>query len=194
MAAPRARASASAGERQDHRGCAEDAFVRSSPGDAVDCTRFRLVWADSAWSCSPRSMGAKRDRRSAYWLWAGAAAAVAGEARERGSIEDLVVDSSLGMLLTVSGSGAAVAEAREARRSAYTESRSFLLLTPPHQQGGWGGTRSSEGTQLGQLMPTDPRDIPDHMTSCSAYKDGQGIAAVSVVLYWTGWNSSVNSS
>ncbi|XP_052652321.1 uncharacterized protein LOC128145747 isoform X7 [Harpia harpyja] len=83
MAAPRARASASAGERQDHRGCAEDAFVRSSPGDAVDCTRFRLVWADSAWSCSPRSMGAKRDRRSAYWLWAGAAAAVAGEARER---------------------------------------------------------------------------------------------------------------
>ncbi|XP_029882397.1 uncharacterized protein LOC115346464 [Aquila chrysaetos chrysaetos] len=39
-------------------------------------------------------MGAKRDRRSAYWLWAGAAAAVAGEARERGSTEDSVVDSS----------------------------------------------------------------------------------------------------
>ncbi|XP_052652319.1 uncharacterized protein LOC128145747 isoform X5 [Harpia harpyja] len=153
MAAPRARASASAGERQDHR------------------------------------MGAKRDRRSAYWLWAGAAAAVAGEARERGSIEDLVVDSSLGMLLTVSGSGAAVAEAREARRSAYTESRSFLLLTPPHQQGGWGGTRSSEGTQLGQLMPTDPRDIPDHMTSCSAYKAmamhrGWQMARASLLFLW----------
>jgi len=24
--------------------------------------------------------------------------------------------------------------------------------------------------------------------------DGQGIAAVSVLLYWTGWNSSVDSS
>ncbi|XP_052652317.1 uncharacterized protein LOC128145747 isoform X3 [Harpia harpyja] len=107
----------------------------------------------------------------------------------RGSIEDLVVDSSLGMLLTVSGSGAAVAEAREARRSAYTESRSFLLLTPPHQQGGWGGTRSSEGTQLGQLMPTDPRDIPDHMTSCSAYKAmamhrGWQMARASLLFLW----------
>ena len=26
--------------------------------------------------------------------------------------------------------------------SAYTESRPFLLLTPPHQRGGWGCTRS----------------------------------------------------
>ena len=56
--------------------------------------------------------------------------------------------------------------------SAYTESRSFLLLTPPHQQIGWGCTRSWEGTQLGQLTPTDPRDIPDHMMSCLAYKAG----------------------
>ncbi|XP_076207383.1 uncharacterized protein LOC143166678 [Aptenodytes patagonicus] len=31
----------------------------------------------------PRGVGAKRDRRSAYWLWTGAAAAEAGEARER---------------------------------------------------------------------------------------------------------------
>ena len=56
--------------------------------------------------------------------------------------------------------------------SADTEPRAFLLLTPPHQQGGWGGTRSWEGTQPGQLTPTDPRDSPDHMTSRSAYKAG----------------------
>ena len=56
--------------------------------------------------------------------------------------------------------------------SAYTESRPFLLLTPPHQRAGWGCTRSWEGTQLGQLTPTAQRDIPDHMTSCSAYKAG----------------------
>ena len=48
--------------------------------------------------------------------------------------------------------------------SAYTESRPFLLLTPPHQRGGWGCTRSWEGTQRGQLTPTDQRDIPYHMT------------------------------
>jgi len=29
--------------------------------------------------------------------------------------------------------------------SAYTESRPFLLLTLPHQQEGWGWTRSWEG-------------------------------------------------
>lgn len=56
---------------------------------------------------------------------------------------------------------------------AYTESRSFLLLTPPHQRGGWGCTRSWEGTQLGQLTPADQRDIPDHMASCSAHKSGE---------------------
>ena len=56
--------------------------------------------------------------------------------------------------------------------SAYTESRPFLLLTPPHQQEGWGCTRTWEGTQLGQLTPTDQRDIPHHMASCSAYKAG----------------------
>ena len=56
--------------------------------------------------------------------------------------------------------------------SAYTEPRPFLLLPPPHQRGGWGGIRSWEGTQLGQLTPTDQRDIPDHKMSCSAYKAG----------------------
>ena len=54
--------------------------------------------------------------------------------------------------------------------SAYTESRPFLLLTPPHQRVGWGGTRSWKGTQLGQLTPTDQRAIPYHMVSCLAYK------------------------
>ena len=55
---------------------------------------------------------------------------------------------------------------------AYTQSRPFLLLTPPHQRAGWGCTRNWEGTQSGQLSPTDQRDIPYHMTSCSAYKAG----------------------
>ena len=56
--------------------------------------------------------------------------------------------------------------------SAYTEARPFLLLTPPHQRLGWGYTRSWEATQLGQRTPTDQRDIPYHMTSCSAYRAG----------------------
>ncbi|XP_029879568.1 uncharacterized protein LOC115345234 isoform X8 [Aquila chrysaetos chrysaetos] len=62
------------------RGHAVGAVVRSSPGDAVDCSSLRLAWAVSAWPPSPRGAGAQRDRRSAYWLWAGAAEA--GEARE----------------------------------------------------------------------------------------------------------------
>jgi len=53
--------------------------------------------------------------------------------------------------------------------SAYIEPRPFLLLTPPHQ-GDWGCTRSWEGTQLGQLTPTDQRDVLYRMTSCSAMK------------------------
>ena len=44
-----------------------------------------------------------------------------------------------------------------------TESRPFLLLTPPHQGVGWGCTRSWEGTRLGQLTPADQRDIPYHI-------------------------------
>ena len=51
-----------------------------------------------------------------------------------------------------------------------TESMSFLLLTPSHQQVGWGYTISWEATQPGQLTPTDQRDIPCHMMSCSACK------------------------
>ena len=56
--------------------------------------------------------------------------------------------------------------------SAYPEPRALLLLPPPHQRAGWGGTRSWEGTQPGQLTPTDPREIPHHTTSCSACKAG----------------------
>ena len=44
--------------------------------------------------------------------------------------------------------------------SAYTEPRPFLLLTPPHQQVGWGCTSSWEGTQPGQLTPTDLKGYP----------------------------------
>ena len=58
--------------------------------------------------------------------------------------------------------------------SAHTEPRPFLLLTPPHQPAGWGYARSRAGTQLGQLTPADPRDVPCHTASCSAYKAGGG--------------------
>ncbi|XP_074901951.1 uncharacterized protein LOC142039433 [Buteo buteo] len=51
------------------------------PGDAVACSSLRLAWAVSAQPPSPRGAGAQRDRRSACWLWTGAAEA--GEARER---------------------------------------------------------------------------------------------------------------
>lgn len=34
-------------------------------------------------------------------------------------------------------------------------------------------TRSWEGTQLGQLTPSDQGDIADHMVSCSALKLGK---------------------
>jgi len=56
---------------------------------------------------------------------------------------------------------------------AYTASRPFLLLTPPHQQVSSGCTRSWEGTQLGQLTPTDENNIPYHTMSCSACKAGE---------------------
>ena len=55
--------------------------------------------------------------------------------------------------------------------SACTASRPFFL-TPPHQRVGWGCTRSWEGTQLGQLTPTDQKDVPYHMMSHSAIKTG----------------------
>ena len=56
--------------------------------------------------------------------------------------------------------------------SACTEPRPSLPRTPPHQRAGWGCTRSWEGTQLGQLTPTDQRDVPHHMASHSAYRAG----------------------
>jgi len=50
------------------------------------------------------------------------------------------------------------------------QSRTFQLLTVA-----WAarGTGSWEGTQLGQQTQTGQRDIPYHMTSCSAYKGGR---------------------
>jgi len=54
-----------------------------------------------------------------------------------------------------------------------TQSGPFLLLVPPHQQVGWGCTRSWEGTQLGQLTSGDQRDVPYRMTSWSATKAGR---------------------
>ena len=53
---------------------------------------------------------------------------------------------------------------------ARTASRLSLFPALSHQQVHWGCPRSWEGTQLGQLTPTDQRDIPYHMTSCSAIK------------------------
>ena len=38
-------------------------------------------------------------------------------------------------------------------------SRPLLVLTPPIQRVGWGWARGLEGSQLGQLTPTDQRDI-----------------------------------
>lgn len=55
----------------------------------------------------------------------------------------------------------------------FTEPRPFPLPTPPHQGGGWGSTRIWEGTQMGQLSPTDQKDIPDHKASCTVYKVGE---------------------
>ena len=57
--------------------------------------------------------------------------------------------------------------------SAYTASRPPLLLTPPRHGASWGSTRSWEGTQPGQLAPTDQRDIPHHTASCSAITPGE---------------------
>ncbi|KAM6062610.1 uncharacterized protein VSU04_007777 isoform 1-T4 [Chlamydotis macqueenii] len=62
----------------------EAVAVRSSLGNAVDCTRLRLVWAVSARPRSPGGVGAKMNGWSAYCLWRGAAAAEAGEVTESG--------------------------------------------------------------------------------------------------------------
>lgn len=49
--------------------------------------------------------------------------------------------------------------------SAYTTSRLFLLLTPLHQRVGWRCTRNWRGYKEGLLIPTDYRNIPNHMMS-----------------------------
>lgn len=56
--------------------------------------------------------------------------------------------------------------------SACTASRPFLLLTSVQQWQGCECRRGWEGMQLEQLIPADPRDMPQHMVSCSAYRAG----------------------
>lgn len=51
--------------------------------------------------------------------------------------------------------------------STNTVSRAFLLLTLPHQQGGCRYMASWKGTQAGQMIPSDQKDIPLHRGSCS---------------------------
>ena len=53
------------------------------------------------------------------------------------------------------------------------QSRRFLLLISPHQRAGWRYTRSWEGTEPKQLIPTHQRDILYHTTPCAAYKAGR---------------------
>lgn len=60
--------------------------------------------------------------------------------------------------------------------SDYSELRTFVLLTPPYQWVARGCRRSWDATQLGQLNPTDQRDIPYYVMSCSAYKAGGRLA------------------
>ena len=49
-------------------------------------------------------------------------------------------------------------------------SQGFNFPTLPLQRVGWDCTRHWEGTQPGQLTPTDQRDIPYQVTLCSAIK------------------------
>jgi len=53
---------------------------------------------------------------------------------------------------------------------ACTAPRPVLCLTLPCQQAGWGCMGGWEGTQPGQLTPSDQKDTADHMTSCLAIK------------------------
>jgi len=78
--------------------------------------------------------------------------------------------------------------------SSYTESRPFLLLTPPHQRVGWGCTRTWEETRPGQLTQTDLRDIPHHMMPCSATKLGGGWAGGLLRRDWLGIGQLVVSN
>lgn len=44
----------------------------------------------------------------------------------------------------------------------------------PHKQVGWGHRTSWEGTQLKHQTQSDQKDIPYHITSCSAIKEKRG--------------------
>lgn len=61
--------------------------------------------------------------------------------------------------------------------SACTEPRPFSAPhpTPPTKRM---RVHSQEGTQLGQPIPADPRDIAAHMVSCSAYKVEEAVLFV----------------
>lgn len=72
--------------------------------------------------------------------------------------------------------------------SACTTPRSFLLLTLPQQRGGWGRTRTCQGTGWGHLTSADQRDIPHHMASCSGFhargrRGKQGMIRVMVFVF-----------
>lgn len=56
----------------------------------------------------------------------------------------------------------------------------FLTLS---QQTGWRCTRSWEGTEFGQMNPTDSRDIPHHIMSNSAYNTGRGGGDFGVTVF-----------
>ena len=51
-----------------------------------------------------------------------------------------------------------------------TQHQAFSVSHPTPPASRLGVHRSWDGTQTGQLTPTDQRDIPYHMTLCSAYK------------------------
>jgi len=48
--------------------------------------------------------------------------------------------------------------------------KAISVSTLPHQRVGWGKARSWEGTKPGQPISADRRDVPYHMTLCSATK------------------------
>lgn len=52
------------------------------------------------------------------------------------------------------------------------ESRPSVPLTPPQQWQGWGAQGAGRGHRQDSWPPTDQRDVPAHMVSCSASKPG----------------------
>lgn len=57
-------------------------------------------------------------------------------------------------------------------------------LTPPNQWVGWGHRRLLEGTQLGQLILTDPMDFPGHMAWWSACRAGRRRKQLGHLGWW----------